>query len=281
MHCRVALGAWIVFSLAIGHVSAYSLEHTKDDVAIVMIEPAAPVPRGAETTFMLDVQYTLDSTEEGTLTVGFNMPNPSNDPHAFELVETRLIKRGTDRIKVKAKAVPVAWSKGGGFEVSVEIGPKREDDRWKPLAVDFREIPTFGTGDSIAPGGKPHDKPAAITGAPSKDEIAIQIIEPPGPALRGVETEFTLDIQYTLDSVEEGMLSVAFNTAGPITDRIVEMRPIHRGSGRILVKTKAVPVDWGERGPFHAAVSLGPKLDGTTTSWTSIVRKIIDIATAP
>ena len=194
---------------------------------------------------------------------------------------TRLIKRGTDRIKVKAKAVPVAWSKDGGFEVSVEIGPKREDDRWKPLAVDFRKIPTFGTGDSIAPGGKPHDKPAAITGAPSKDEIAIQIIEPSGPGLRGVETEFTFDIQYTLDSVEEGVMSVAFNTAGPNADRIVEMRPIARGSGRILIKTKAVPVDWGERGPFRASVSLGPKLDGTTTSWKSIVRKIVEIPTAP
>ena len=278
---RVALGAWMVFSAVSGPASAYSFKHTKDDVAIVMIEPAAPVPRGAETTFVLDVQYTLDSADEGTLTVGFNMPNPSNDPNAFELVETRVIKRGTDRIKVKAKAVPAAWSKTGGFEVSVEIGPKREDDRWKPLAADFRDIPTFGTGEPIAPGGKLHDRPAAIAGAPSKDEAAIRIIEPTGPAVRGVETEFTFDIDYTLDSIDEGTLSLAFNTGGPIAEKIVEMRPITRGSGQIRIKTKAVPVDWGERGPFRASVNLGPKLDGMTTSWNSIVRKTIEIPTAP
>ena len=281
MNCRVALGAWIGFSAVSGHASAYSFNHTKDDVAIVMIEPAVPVASGAETTFTIEVQYTLDSIEEGTLSIGFNTANPSNSPNAYALVETRLIKRGTDRIKVKAKAVAVAWNKDGGFGVSVDIGPKREDDRWKPLAADFRKIPTFGTGDSIAPSEKLHDRPAAIADASSKDDVAIRISEPPGPALRGVETEFTLDIQYTLDSVEEGMLSVAFNTAGPLTDRIVEMRPIHRGSGRILVKARAVPVDWGERGPFHAAVSLGPKVDGTTTSWNSMVRKIIEIPTAP
>lgn len=281
MRCRVVLGAWIVFSAASGHVSAYSLNHTKDDVAIVTIEPAAPVPRGTETTFVLDVQYTLDSIDEGTLTVGFNMPNPSNNPHAYELVETRLVKRGTDRIKVKAKSIPVAWDSGGGFEVCVQLGPKREDDRWRPLAVDFRDIPTFGTGDSIAPGGKLDDRPATIASAPTKDDVAIRIIGPTGPALRGVETEFTFDIDYTLDSVAEGVLSVAFNTAGPNTDRIVEMRPITRGSGRIRIKTKVVPADWRERGAFHATVSLGPKLDGTTTSWNSIVRKIIEIPTAP
>lgn len=281
MHYRVALGAWGVFLAASGHISAHSLNHTKDDVAIVMIEPAAPVPRGTETTFVIDVQYTLDSIDEGTLTVGFNMPNPSNDPHAFELVETRMVKRGTDRIKVKAKAVPVAWGKGEGFEVSVELGPKREDDRWRPLAVDFRDIPTFGTGDSIAPGGKLGDRSATIASAPTKDDVAIRIIGPSGPAIRGAETEFELDVDYTLDSVADGVLSVAFNTAGPNTDRIVEMRSITRGSGRIRIRTKVVPADWGERGAFHASVTLGPKLDGTTTSWKSIVRKIIEIPTVP
>jgi hypothetical protein len=281
MHARVALGAWIAVFAMSGPLSAHSFNHTKDDVAIVMVDPAAPVPRGTETTFVVDVQYTLDSADEGTLTVGFNMANPSNNPMGYVIVETRLIKRGTDRIKVKAKAVPVAWSKDGGFEVSVEIGPKREDDRWKPLAVDFREIPTFGTGEPIVPGVKAHDRPAAVAGAPSKDDVTIRIVEPTVPAVRGVETEFTFDIDYTLDSVDEGTLSIAFNTAGPIDDKIVEMRPITRGSGRIRIKRKAVPVDWGERGTFHASVILGPKLDGTTTSWNSMVRKIIEIPTAP
>jgi hypothetical protein len=209
------------------------------------------------------------------------MSNPMNNPLAFELVEARSVKRGTDRIKVKAKAVPVGWSQGGGFAVSVELGPNREDDRWRPLAVDFHDIPTLGTGGSSAPDGSVDYEPVTIARPATTDDVAIRIIAPSGPAIRGVEAQFEFDVDYTFDTAAEGVVSVAFNTAGPNTDRIVELRPITRGSGRLRIKTKVTPVDWGERGGFHASVSLGPKLDGTTTSWTSIVRRIVEIPTAP
>ena len=41
--------------------------------------------------------------------------------------------------------------------------------------------------------------------------------------------EFTLDIEYTLDSLDDGVLSVGFNTDRPNAYRIVETRAIGRG----------------------------------------------------
>jgi hypothetical protein len=68
---------------------------TKDKVAIVVIQPAGPVPRGVETEFTFDIQYTLETIEEGVLTIGFNTGSHGSRPNAFEEVESRVIKRGT------------------------------------------------------------------------------------------------------------------------------------------------------------------------------------------
>jgi hypothetical protein len=70
------------------------------------------------------------------------MGDPASNPNSFRLVESRSITRGTDRITVKAKAIPVDWGERGPFRVAINIGPKREDMTWKPLAFTIKEIPT-------------------------------------------------------------------------------------------------------------------------------------------
>jgi hypothetical protein len=115
---------------------------TKDKVAILIIQPAGPVPRGVETEFTFDIQYTLETIEGGVLTIGFNTGSHGSKPNAFEEVESRVIKRGTDRIVVKAKVIPVDWGERGQFAVAVNIGPRREDSTWRPLAFKISSIPT-------------------------------------------------------------------------------------------------------------------------------------------
>jgi hypothetical protein len=115
---------------------------TKDKVAILVIQPAGPVPRGVETEFTFDIQYTLETIDEGVLTIGFHTGSHGSRPNAFEEIESRAIKRGTDRITVKARVIPVDWGERGQFAVSVNIGPKREDSTWRPLAFKISAIPT-------------------------------------------------------------------------------------------------------------------------------------------
>jgi len=115
---------------------------TKDKVAILVIQPGGAVPRGVETEFTVDIQYTLETIEEGILTVGFNTGSHGSRVNAFEEIESRVIKRGTDRISVKASVIPVDWGERGQFAVSVSIGPKREDSTWRPLAFRISSIPT-------------------------------------------------------------------------------------------------------------------------------------------
>ena len=116
--------------------------NTPDKVAILVVQPAGPVPRGVETEFTFDIQYTLETIEEGVLTIGFNTGSHGSRPNAFEEVESRVIKRGTDRITIKAKVIPVDWGERGQFAVSVNIGPKREGSTWRPLAFKISGIPT-------------------------------------------------------------------------------------------------------------------------------------------
>ncbi len=115
---------------------------TLDKVAILIIQPGGPVTRGVETDFTFDIQYTLESIDEGVLTIGFNTGSHGAKPNAFEEVESRVIERRTDRISVKAKVIPVDWGDRARFRVSVSIGPKRENSTWRPLAFKISEIPT-------------------------------------------------------------------------------------------------------------------------------------------
>jgi hypothetical protein len=110
---------------------------SQDRVEILSVLPAGSVTRGVEMEFTLDIEYTLDSLDDGVLSVGFN----TDRPNAYRIVETRAIERGTDRLSVKAKAVPVDWQERGEFRVMVNIGPKREEANWKPLASTIRVIP--------------------------------------------------------------------------------------------------------------------------------------------
>lgn len=138
-----ALTAALVFAAASVVLAVTSDQSaSKDKVDILIIQPAGPVPRGVETEFTFDIQYTLESIEDGVLTIGFNTGSHGATATSFEEVESRKIKRGTDRITVKAKVIPVDWGDRGQFSVVVNIGPKREDSTWRPLAFKISGLAT-------------------------------------------------------------------------------------------------------------------------------------------
>lgn len=247
-----------------------------DDVRLITATPAGPVPRGVETEFTLEIEYTLESIESGVLIVGFNS---DRNPMAFRQAAVWPIRHGTDRITVKASAIPVDWGDRGTFGVILQIGPKRDASSWQPLA---------NRGIAIPVEASPTPLPAAVDpGPPSKadvssfgDVVEVVGVEPPGAISRGVPTELTIDVSYTLASRDDGVLNIAFNSRSPNTYDVVEHREVAKGSDRIQIKAKVMPVDWGELGTFQLWVGLGaPSSEKGEQRMTAVVTQ--DIPTSP
>jgi hypothetical protein len=95
--------------------------------------------------------------------------------------------------------------------------------------------------------------------APAKDDVAIVSVQPDGPLTRGVEVELTFEVDVTLQSEDEAILHLGFNTDQPRSFEMLESYAIYRGTERVTLKAKVTPVDWGRRGKFAALMNIGPK----------------------
>lgn len=111
----------------------------------------------------------------------------------------------------------------------------------------------------------------------ARDEVKIESVSPPGPVTRGVETEFTIDIVADLESDDEGMTMVGFNTESPAVFKMVESHSVKHGKNRFSFKVRAVPADWGERAKFAVSVNLGGKPEGTNWRPTATSRQSIEV----
>ena len=69
------------------------------------------------------------------------------------------------------------------------------------------------------------------------------ISRPSGPVTRGVETEITAEIEYTLETADESAVNVGFNSEEPNKFKMREHIDIHRGTDRLQVKLTIIPVD--------------------------------------
>jgi hypothetical protein len=115
------------------------------------------------------------------------------------------------------------------------------------------------------------DRPRIATG----DRIRIAAFQPSGAVRRGVETQFTIEIEADLLSAKEGVARVGFNFDSPTSFRMVDRRDLHEGIQKLSFAVKAKPVDWGNRGYFAVIVNMGPKT--TEPQWvpTALAHKII------
>ena len=93
-------------------VATSALAQSRDSIAIVSVSPSGNLKLGVPTDFVLIADVTLASADSAWAALGFNQ----DDPHRYRMMATEVIRRGTQRVTLRAMAVPVDWStKSGRF----------------------------------------------------------------------------------------------------------------------------------------------------------------------
>jgi len=92
----------------------------------------------------------------------------------------------------------------------------------------------------------------------SPDSVQILDVSAESPVKDGVQNEFTVQIQYTLDTADEAMASIGFNSDDPGRYRMTGMKKVTRGTNIFTLRGRVVPKDWKERGDFIVYVNLSP-----------------------
>jgi hypothetical protein len=113
--------------------------------------------------------------------------------------------------------------------------------------------------------------------AHERDEVRIESVNPPGPVTRGVETEFTIDVVADLESDDDGMTMVGFNTESPTVFKMLDSHLVKHGKNRFSFKVRAVPADWGEHAKFAVQVNMGGKPEGSTWRPTATSKQSIEV----
>ena len=118
-----------------------SRQENPDKIRIVNVTAASPVTDGAANEFTVEIEYTLESMEEGSLAIGFNVTNSG----VFKMMTRKKVKRGTNFITLKANVVPKDWKENGDFSVMANLSPHPlPQARYSPMAgttmvIDFAQ----------------------------------------------------------------------------------------------------------------------------------------------
>jgi hypothetical protein len=107
-----------------------------DRVKITSVTAAQPVVRGVENEFTVEVEYSLDSADEGELNLGFN----AERPNAFRMYDSHIVQKGAGTATLKAKVIPVDWGERAHFMALVNLSRHPHEMRWRPLAGDRQEV---------------------------------------------------------------------------------------------------------------------------------------------
>ncbi len=135
----------VIVSLSATTVNAQNSDQSKqentDEIRIVNVTAASPVIDGAENEFTVEIKYTLESMDEGSLAIGFNV----TDSGGFRMMTRKKVKRGTNFITLKAKVIPKDWKENGDFSVMANLSPHPlPQARYTPMAgttmvIDFAQ----------------------------------------------------------------------------------------------------------------------------------------------
>lgn len=121
--------------------SGQSKQENPDKIRIVNITAASPVIDGAENEFTIEIEYTLESMDAGSVAIGFNV----TDSGGFRMMTRKKVKRGTNLITLKAKVIPKDWKENGDFSVMANLSPyPLPQARYTPMAgttmvIDFAQ----------------------------------------------------------------------------------------------------------------------------------------------
>ena len=128
---------YIALSLALMFVTYGSAANSSDTIKITNLYSSEPVTRGVENEITVEVEYNLETGEEGEINLGFN----TDKPNAFRMVDSRIVQRGSGSATLKAKVVPVDWGQRARFMALVNLSKHPHEARWRTLASDRKEIP--------------------------------------------------------------------------------------------------------------------------------------------
>jgi hypothetical protein len=97
------------------------------------------------------------------------------------------------------------------------------------------------------------------------DSVSIVSITPTGFEDYGKEATFTVTVNYTLQSVDQGIVYLGFNTNTADRYSLVDEAIVSKGSGTVTLKGTVVPAGWGTpnspNGPLQGSMEL---LNGNT-----------------
>lgn len=99
---------------------------------------------------------------------------------------------------------------------------------------------------------------AQINDQNSPERITIVNVTTSVPVRDGVDNEFTVEIEYTLESADEAMIAIGFNSDNPNRYRMMAQKRIRKGTNRITLKADVKPKDWKERGDFMLYANISP-----------------------
>ena len=128
-------------SIANAQSSGESKQESPDKIRIINVSAASPVVDGAENEFTVEIEYTLESMDEGSVAIGFNI----TDSRGFRMMTRKKVKRGTNLITLKAKVAPKDWKENGDFSVMANLSPyPMPKTRYSPMAgtemvIDFAQ----------------------------------------------------------------------------------------------------------------------------------------------
>jgi hypothetical protein len=119
---------------------------TVDGITITNISPASAVA-GTNTTFSVDVSYSLASKSSGVLMVGFN----TSSVNGYSMISSQefVVAQGSGTHTFTATAIPADWGATGTFGAYVNISENPHPVPWTPLAGDTKTIPLSSTASAV------------------------------------------------------------------------------------------------------------------------------------
>lgn len=92
----------------------------------------------------------------------------------------------------------------------------------------------------------------------SKDKLRIVSVTASAPVQDGVENEFTVEIEYTVESLDAATIMLGFNSEKPSRYLMTTSKKVNKGTSFITLKSKVVPKNWKEYGDFIVVANMFP-----------------------
>ena len=92
----------------------------------------------------------------------------------------------------------------------------------------------------------------------SRDKIRIVNVTSSVPVVDGVENEFTVEIEYTVESAEAATIMLGFNSVKPNSFLMTTSKKVNGGTSFITLKSKVVPKNWKDYGDFVVVANMFP-----------------------